>query len=919
MPRHVPLLFCALFTVLLSACSKSEDDFLAEGRQALTQQEPEKALIAFRNAVQKAPESAAARIALGQSFEAGGRLGDAEEQFTRALELGAKPDELLPRVVVLALENEEPGVVLRKYGKSTLDDPAADGDLRAALATAALADRKPADARRYLEGAKQATPAVRLAAAQLDFVDGKREQALASIGELARADALPWQVWRGIARLYSVAGDEPRALAASEKAYRALPGHPELQAALAEAYLAQGKIEEGRKLRDRLMQAAPKHYRSQFIDAYLKLQEGRLEEAHTQALRVLAAMPDHYPAAIVASKIELGRGESASAEARARKAIGLRDTALEGYRLLSEALLAQNKAGEAVTWIRRGLVLAPEDERLLTLNAEALWQTNRRNDAVAIMDKLRSRLGDKLPPQAAVRLAEMRFALGQQTEALALLKEAEQRAGTHTALRERIFQVALRSGQHEHARQMAEAEIAAKPRDPAPRMWLASLAGSAGQRADALAHTQAALDLQADYYPALLALRAAAKSEEEKQQVQARLDKAIAAKSTDPRIYLDAAIMLRATNAAPDKVIAVIEQGIAAAPKAVALRESATNHWLSLKQPDKAIAVAQEGLAAAPDSPAMEALLASVLQAGGDNQQATRLFGQLIARYPDQPSLYLRQAEALARAGQVGEAVDLMKKAVSLFGDDLSVHTTLAALQLQQGKPEDALTTISILRDRKTWAPQGYIMQGDVFTQTRRYDDALKSYAQAAGVGAEGPAQLRRISVLDLTNDGIKGDRELAAWLKAHPDDLTALQFGAQRAAKRNDHKTAIEFLNRLNQLSPGHASVLNDLAWQKLQLGDRSALADARAAHALAPDAPAVLDTLGMALALSGERQEGIAMLRKAHQLAQNSPDIRIHLAQQLALGGDKSEARQLVGDLDPAKLAPETRQNYDKLKSQL
>lgn len=918
MPAARRLLYTCL-TLSLLACSKSSDDYLKEGQAAIEKQDFNQAVIALKNAVQQAPESAKVRIALGEALERAGKLNEAEDQYARAIELGASSDELVPRIAVLALENREPSALLRKYGSTQLNDAAAMSNLSAALATAALADRKPSEARQFIQNAKQSTPSLTLAKAQLDFIEGKREQALAQIAELQSKGSLPWNLWRGIGRLYAVAGQEEQALAAAEKAYQAMPGHPELQAALAEAYLALGKLAEGKKLRDQLMQTAPGHYRSQFIDAYLKLQEGRPEEAHTQAQRVLASAPEHYPALIIAGKIELSRGELASAEARARKAVGVRDTAPEAYRLLSEALLAQRKTAEASTWITRGLVLAPNDERLLSLQAETQWQTGKRQDAVATLDKLRTNPASKQTAALTVRQAEMQFELGQKDKALSLLAAAEQHAGSDEALRERIFQVALRGGQRETAQRLADQEIAKFPNKAAPRMWRAAIAGSAGQQAEAIQHTLEALDVQADYYPALLALRASAQSRAEKDTVISRLKKAMDAKTTDARVYIDAAIMLRADNAAPDEVLAVLERGIAAAPTSITLRESATNHLLSLNQVDKALSIAQAGQAADPASPAMETLLASVLQAKGDHQQAAQIFGQLITRFPDQPSLHIRQAEALVRAGQADQAINLMKKAIASFPDDMSVHTTLAALQVQAGQAAEALTTISILRDRKSWAPQGYIMQGDVFVQTKRYEDALKSYAKASELGAEGPAQLRRITVLDKISESPKADRELNTWLATHPTDLTALQFASQRASQRNQHKEAIAYLSRLNQQAPGHAAVLNDLAWQKIQAGDPSALADARAAYALAPSAPAVVDTLGLALAMNKQTKEAIEMLRKAVQLAPAVPDIRLHLAMQLAANGDRSEARKLLDEIDGSKLNGASLQDFNKLKSSL
>ena len=69
-------------------------------------------------------------------------------------------------------------------------------------------------------------------------------------------------------------------------------------------------------------------------------------------------------------------------------------------------------------------------------------------------------------------------------------------------------------------------------------------------------------------------------------------------------------------------------------------------------------------------------------------------------------------------------------------------------------------------------------------------------------------------------------------------------------------------------------------------------------------PDNPNVLDTLGMAQALAGKRDEGIASLRTAVNLAPISPTPRIHLAEQLIAAGDKKGAAAVLTPVDASRL---------------
>jgi FimV-like protein len=73
-------------------------------------------------------------------------------------------------------------------------------------------------------------------------------------------------------------------------------------------------------------------------------------------------------------------------------------------------------------------------------------------------------------------------------------------------------------------------------------------------------------------------------------------------------------------------------------------------------------------------------------------------------------------------------------------------------------------------------------------------------------------------------------------------------------------------------------------------------ALAHARRAHELAPDDPAVKDTLGVALLAEGKVDEALALLREAANKLPDNVEIAYHYAQALARGGDKDQARQVL-----------------------
>jgi predicted Zn-dependent protease len=83
-----------------------------------------------------------------------------------------------------------------------------------------------------------------------------------------------------------------------------------------------------------------------------------------------------------------------------------------------------------------------------------------------------------------------------------------------------------------------------------------------------------------------------------------------------------------------------------------------------------------------------------------------------------------------------------------------------------------------------------------------------------------------------------------------------------------------------------------------------------------LAPENPAILDTLGWILVDQGNTARGLPLLQKAVSLAPNSMDIRYHLVLGLVKSGDKAKAKQ---ELEQLLAANKTFSNIDDAKALL
>ena len=85
--------------LLVSACgSDSPDALLASAQDYLSRNDAPAAIIQLKNVLKDRPDSAKARLLLGQALQATGDIAGAETEFRKAQDLGAASDEVVPQL-----------------------------------------------------------------------------------------------------------------------------------------------------------------------------------------------------------------------------------------------------------------------------------------------------------------------------------------------------------------------------------------------------------------------------------------------------------------------------------------------------------------------------------------------------------------------------------------------------------------------------------------------------------------------------------------------------------------------------------------------------------------------------------------------------------------------------------------------------
>jgi putative PEP-CTERM system TPR-repeat lipoprotein len=260
-----------------------------------------------------------------------------------------------------------------------------------------------------------------------------------------------------------------------------------------------------------------------------------------------------------------------------------------------------------------------------------------------------------------------------------------------------------------------------------------------------------------------------------------------------------------------------------------------------------------------------------------------------------------------------GAAADDLKRAVIAQPDFIPARVGQLELAVRRGKTGEAMAMSRELQKRDAGSPLGFSIEGDLHFMAKKPALALPAYEKAFSLAPSPETLIKLADTMKLTGKAKEAEIRLSNWRQAHPADPMIPLYLSQQYMGSKQYKPAAEALRVVLGLRPDNVVALNNLAWVYQQDKDPRALEIAERAAAVAPDSPAVLDTLGWLLVEQGNLGRGLTLLQKGVDLAPASRDLRYHLALALHKSGDKARARkeleQLLSESTPFSQAEEAK----------
>ncbi|GAB2709977.1 tetratricopeptide repeat protein [Halomonas garicola] len=336
------------------------------------------------------------------------------------------------------------------------------------------------------------------------------------------------------------------------------------------------------------------------------------------------------------------------------------------------------------------------------------------------------------------------------------------------------------------------------------------------------------------------------------------------------------------------------------------------------------------------DAPALWRTQAQLALDSGDYRDARKAAQKGLELAPEDARFTLLLVQADIRLGNVAAAEKHTGDLLERHQGGRDLRLALARLYLDEEQPAAARRLLKPLAGRDDLSAAGYFLLGKADEATGDTDSALLYYRQVTGgeellpasasgarmlIDAGQPADARTFlknqrrrfserysdllmleaSLLDELGQKAEADALLTQGIERSPDATELLYHRAMRAWQDGDLAGMERDLQQVLKQEPDNVMALNALGytWADEQVPDR--LDDARRlverAHELAPDNPAVQDSLGWVYFRQGQPDKALPLLERARKRMPDG-EVTAHLAEVLHALGKTDRARRLVSE---------------------
>jgi putative PEP-CTERM system TPR-repeat lipoprotein len=888
-----------LSSLALGACSASPDQMISSARGYIQNKDLNAAAIQLKNALQKDDQLPEGHFLLGSVYFEQENYQGASKELRRAFKLNYPKDDVVPLLARSLVNEREFDLLVRDLGTVKLDSPAAQALLETARGDALAGKKQYKEAEQAYAAALAANPKetlARIGQARVKLVKGDLAQSQADAEAIVQAAPDVPEAWLLLADALLAQGKLTESVPALQAAAKAHPNSINTHSALLMVLLNSNDFDAAEKEVATMRGIAPNHPGVLYGEAYLAFRANNLEEARTKALAVAQTAPGFLPGQLLAGTVLVRRSEFSLAQTYLTNVLDAIPSQPMARTLLVAALLGNGQVERARD------TLQPLLSSKYQLNAEQMGLAGRvymANGDLARAEEYfqRAAVAEPENARAQTQVAITHMMEGDADRAISELEKASRL--DPDAIQPDLAKIAIHMRRHEIdlALEAFKAVERKQPNEPQTYNLKGGLLAAKGDKDGARTAYEKAVSLRPDFLVALINLAQFDLADEKPDQALKRFAALVAPGSKNVDAMLAYADLLRATGGKASDIQTVLERAVQAAPGQLAPNVALTRFYLIQNDLPKARALAQQTSTSWPNDPRALDMLAQTQIANKDYQLAIATLGKLVSLQPKSPVPLLMLAEVQQANGDMTAAEASNRKALAVKPDDPRAQRQIIVTLLAKKDFPGALKIARAMQSQPGNAVLGYSLEGDVQLASSKTAEAIKAFREAYKQGKQGEQFIRLHTVLNHNGQATEAGQLADEWLKAQPKDLIGRSYLAERALVDKRYPEAKRLYQELVALAPRNVLLLNNLAWAAFQSKDEQALALAEKANTLAPDNPAVLDTLGNIQIERGKGKEGLANIERAFKLASNQGALHLSLVKAYARLGRNDDARREAG----------------------
>ena len=894
--KGMGLVACAVAGVFLAACSQDKTgEHLARAKELVAKNDHRAAVIELKNALQSNQQSAEARYLLGSELLEQNDPKSATIELQKALELKYDPELVVPLLAKSEMLQTNFDNVIKQVNNAQLKSPAANAELQSLLGIALFSQGKTDEALTAFATARKYVPdypAATLGEARVKAARGDFTAASAQVEQLLGKDATQEEALQLKGDIARAQGNPKDAIGSYEASIKKNPRNFVARLSLASALMGDNRLDDAQKQVNELKKLSPRHPGVNYLDALIAFRKNDYNRANDAVTLSLSAMPSNGAAQLLAGAINVAINQPAEAEQHLRDAVKSTPNNSYARKLLTSLYLRQRQPLKAEEVLQPALTSTPSDPALVGLAGEIALQKGDFNGASRLFEQ-----ASKLNPNDAnmrTQSAAVMFARGNEAGGFAELEAAAKASPAGNPNPDIALILAhVQRKQFDQALNAWKTLEKRQPDNPVTYNLRASIDLGRNDLPGARKALEKAVELQPTYFPAVANLANLDIRENKIDSARKRYKDLIAKEPGNLAGLLAYAQFENAYGGTPETVLGLLKEAKRTNPHSEVASTAIIGYYNSKGDTKQALASAQEALAGSPNSPRYLELVATLLLQTGAGDQAIAAYRKLIALNPESTDYQIRLGQAQLMAGQSEVALQTFANTLKQKPNSFEAQTAMVASMLRSGKIEEASRLLSQIKDQAPKSPAIPELEGDIKFASKQYVDAANLYRRVLAEAPTPNLVVKTYSALSLGNKRPEADAFVADWLKTHPKDVAVRLFDADIAMRSKDYPRATTGYKALLEAKPNDPVLLNNLAWSLWEQKDAQALSYAEKAASLAPDSPAVTDTLGWMLVEQGQLKRGIALLEKASAAVPKQTEIALHLAKAQIKDGRKDAAR--------------------------